>query len=308
MLQTTLTFGKIRQLNTISLRSILILIILALIWGSSFILMKIGLKAPDGTPVLSAIQVACLRMIIAAIALSPFTYFGFKKISRSDWKWLMVVGICGSGIPAFLFAISQQYIDSGLAGILNALTPVFTLLIGLLFFHKKTHFTQVLGMIVGFIGAAGIIAMKGSSFQNASYALLIICATLLYGISVNTVGSKLQHIPAPTISSVSVTLAALPCLIVFFATPYEIVYTHANGWRSFMAVMVLAVLGTGFANILFFRLTQQTGAVLASSVTYLIPLVAVGWGTFMGEMITWGQGLFAIVLLVGVYLAHRGKK
>ena len=269
--------------------------------------MKMGLKAPDGTPVMSGIQVACFRMVIAAIALSPFTYLGFKKISRSDFGWLMIVGLCGSGIPAFLFAISQQYIDSGLAGILNALTPVFTLLIGLLFFQKKTHLSQVVGMVIGFIGAAGIIAMKGSSFHNAAYALLIICATLLYGISVNTVGSKLQHIPAPTISSISVTIAAIPCFFILLSTPYEIIYTHPDGWRSFFAICTLAILGTGFANILFFRLTQKTGAVLASSVTYLIPLVAVGWGSFMGEQITWGQYIFGAVLLIGVYLAHQTK-
>jgi drug/metabolite transporter (DMT)-like permease len=294
-------------LNTISFTSILTLITLALIWGSSFILMKIGLKASDGSAVLSGVQVACLRMIIAAIVLSPFAFQGIKKLKKNDWPWLMVVGLCGSGIPAFLFAISQQYIDSGLAGILNALTPVFTLLIGLAFFKKTTHTKQLLGMAIGFIGAAGIIAMKGSSAENAGYALLIILATVLYGVSVNTVGSKLQHVPAPVISSVSLSFAAFPCSLIFLATPYNVIIEHPEGLRSFFAIATLAVFGTGFANILFFKLTQKSGAVMAASVTYLIPLVAVGWGVIMGESIGFYQVIFGAILLGGVYLTHQKK-
>ena len=267
--------------------------------------MKIGLKAPDGSPVLSGIQVACLRMMIASLVLSPFAYRGYKKLSSPDWGWLMVVGICGSGIPAFLFAISQQYIDSGLAGILNALTPIFTLLIGLGFFKKKTYRKQVVGMVIGFTGAVGIIAMKGNSFENGIYSLLIILATILYGISVNTVSSKLQHIPAPVISSISVAIAAIPCSLIFLTTPYEMITQHPNGFRSLIAIATLSILGTGFANILFFRLTQKNGAVLAASVTYLIPLVAVGWGSWMGEEISFTQMIFGIVLLLGVYLTHQ---
>lgn len=267
--------------------------------------MKIGLKAHDGSPVLSGIQVACLRMMIAALVLSPFAYQGYKKIKKSDALWLFVVGICGSGIPAFLFAISQQYIDSGLAGILNALTPIFTLLIGLGFFNKKTHYKQLLGMFIGFVGATGIIAMKGSSFENGVFSLLIILATVLYGISVNTVSSKLQHVPAPVISSISVSIAAIPCSLIFLTTPYEVILIHPEGVRSFSAILTLAILGTGFANILFFRLTQKSGAVSAASVTYLIPLVAVGWGSVMGESISLFQMLFGLVLLTGVYLTHQ---
>jgi len=291
--------------KNLSLSSILTIAILAFIWGSSFILMKIGLKAQDGSPVLSGIQVACLRMMIASLVLSPFAVRGYKKLSRSDWRWLMVVGICGSGVPAFLFAISQQYIDSGLAGILNALTPIFTLIIGLGFFKRSTHKKQVMGMVIGFTGAVGIIAMKGSSFENGIYSFLIILATILYGISVNTVSSKLQHVPAPVISSISVGIAAIPCSLIFLTTPYEIIVQHPEGIRSFSAIATLAIIGTGFANILFFRLTQKSGAVLAASVTYLIPLVAVCWGSLMGEEISFFQIIFAFVLIIGVYLTHQ---
>lgn len=288
--------------------STLVLILLALVWGSSFVLMKMGLKAEDGSSVLSPYQVACLRMILAAIALSPFTFQAIKNIQRQDWKYLAIVGFCGSGIPAFLFAISQQHLDSGLAGILNAITPLFTLLLAVLFFKKKSHRLQIGGMIIGFIGAAGIIAIKGSSMQNFEYAFLILAATLLYGISVNTVGHHLTHMKAPWITAVSITMVSIPCAFILATTPIEIITEHPSGWRSFAAVATLAVVGTGIANILFFRLTQTAGPILASTVTYLIPIVAVSWGSMLGEEISAGQLGFAGVVLFGVYLSNRSPK
>ena len=270
--------------------------------------MKMGLKAEDGSSVLSPYQVACMRMILAAIALSPFTFQAIKNIQRQDWKYLAIVGFCGSGIPAFLFAISQQHLDSGLAGILNAITPLFTLLLAVLFFKKKSHRLQISGMIIGFIGAAGIIAIKGSSMQNFEYAFLILAATLLYGISVNTVGHHLTHMKAPWITAVSITMVSIPCAFILATTPVEIITEHPSGWRSFAAVATLAVVGTGIANILFFRLTQTAGPILASTVTYLIPIVAVSWGSMLGEEISAGQLGFAGVVLFGVYLSNRSPK
>jgi drug/metabolite transporter (DMT)-like permease len=288
--------------------STLILILLALVWGSSFILMKMGLRATDGSPVMSPYQVACLRMIFAALALSPITIHAVKKIKKEDWKYLLVVGLCGSGIPAFLFAISQQFLDSGLAGILNAITPLFTLLFAVLFFKKETHKKQIFGMIIGFIGAAGIIAVKGSSLENYQYAFLIITATFLYGISVNTVGHHLQHVKAPWITAISITIASIPCLLIFATTNIAAITSHPEGFRSLSAIAILAIFGTGIANIIFFRLTQTAGAIMASTVTYLIPIVAVGWGFFLGESLSMGQLAFAGVILLGVYLGSQGKK
>ncbi len=288
--------------------SLLILILLALVWGSSFILMKMGLKAPDGTPVLTPYQVASLRMILAAVALSPIAIQAIRQVERKDWKYLAVVGFMGSGIPAFLFAISQQYLDSGLAGILNALTPLFTLLLAILFFKKTTHRQQLLGMVIGFLGAAGIIAAKGSSFQNMQYAFLIIAATVMYGVSVNTVGHHLRHIKAPWITALSILMVSIPCALYFFTTDYSVIWTHPNGGRSIAAVATLSVVGTGIANILFFKLTQISGAIMASTVTYLIPIVAVGWGYYMNESLSPLQILFAGVILLGVYLGNRPQK
>lgn len=288
--------------------SLLILILLALVWGSSFILMKMGLKAPDGTPVLTPYQVASLRMIMAAVALSPIAIQAMRQVEKKDWKYLAVVGFMGSGIPAFLFAISQQYLDSGLAGILNALTPLFTLLIAIVFFKKMTHRQQLVGMVIGFLGAAGIIAAKGSSFQNMQYAFLIIAATVMYGVSVNTVGHHLRHIKAPWITALSILMVSIPCALYFFTTDYSVIWTHPHGGRSIAAVATLSIVGTGIANILFFKLTQISGAIMASTVTYLIPIVAVGWGYYMNESLSPLQIVFAGVILLGVYLGNRPQK
>lgn len=288
--------------------SLAILILLALVWGSSFILMKMGLKGPDGSPVLSPYQVASLRMMMAAVVLLPISLQAIRQIERKDWKYLAIVGFMGSGIPAFLFAISQQYLDSGLAGILNALTPLFTLLLAIIFFKKTTHRRQVIGMLIGFIGAAGIIAAKGSSFQNMQYAFLIIAATMMYGVSVNTVGHHLRHIKAPWITALSVLMVSIPCSLYFFTTDYSVIWTHPAGGRSIAAVATLSIVGTGIANILFFRLTQLSGAIMASTVTYLIPIVAVGWGYYMHESLSFWQIVFAGVILLGVYLGNRPQK
>jgi len=270
--------------------------------------MKMGLKAPDGTPVLTPYQVASLRMMMAAVVLLPISIQAIRQIDKKDWKYLAVVGFLGSGIPAFLFAVSQQYLDSGLAGILNALTPLFTLLLAILFFKKTTHKRQVTGMLIGFIGAAGIIASKGSSLQNVQYAFLIIAATVMYGVSVNTVGHHLQHIKAPWITSLSILMVSIPCALYFFTTDYSVIWTHPQGGRSIAAVATLSIVGTGIANILFFRLTQLSGAIMASTVTYLIPIVAVGWGYYMNESLSFWQIAFAGVILLGVYLGNRTQR
>ncbi len=270
--------------------------------------MKMGLKGPDGSPVLSPYQVASLRMMMAAVVLLPISLQAIRQIERKDWKYLAIVGFMGSGIPAFLFAISQQYLDSGLAGILNALTPLFTLLLAIIFFKKTTHRRQVIGMLIGFIGAAGIIAAKGSSFQNMQYAFLIIAATMMYGVSVNTVGHHLRHIKAPWITALSVLMVSIPCSLYFFTTDYSVIWTHPAGGRSIAAVATLSIVGTGIANILFFRLTQLSGAIMASTVTYLIPIVAVGWGYYMHESLSFWQIVFAGVILLGVYLGNRPQK
>ena len=281
--------------------------VLALTWGSSFILMKHALKDDLNQPVLAPDQVAALRMGIASALLLPVSLRAFRKIKIHEWKYLAVVGLMGSGIPAVLFTTAQQHLDSSLAGILNTLTPLFTLLIGIAFFQKEFKKLQVVGVIVGLAGAISLIVLQGmGSTQNPLFALLIIVATLFYGISVNTISAKIPHIHPLHITALSLLLAGIPWTLYLAQTNFtEIIATHPHGWHSVGYVAVLAVFGTCLANMLYFWLTQQTSPLFASSVTYIMPMVAVGWGLDDGESFGLMHLGCALIVLTGVWLANK---
>jgi drug/metabolite transporter (DMT)-like permease len=280
---------------------------LALTWGSSFILMKNAMRDEMGKPVLAPEQVAALRMGIASLLLLPVSIRAFRKIKVSEWKYLAVVGLMGSGIPAVLFTTAQQHLDSSLAGILNTLTPLFTLLIGVTFFRKEFKWMQLLGILIGLTGAISLIVLNQSgSSANPLFAALIILATLLYGISVNTISAKIPHIHPLHITALSLLMAGIPWTIYLAQTNItDIVSYHHHGWTSVGYVAVLAIFGTCMANMLYFWLTQQTSPLFASSVTYLMPMVAVGWGIDDGESLTAIHLLCGLVILAGVWLVNK---
>jgi drug/metabolite transporter (DMT)-like permease len=281
--------------------------LLALTWGSSFILMKHALKDELNRPVLAPDQVAALRMGIASAILLPVSLRAFRKIKIREWKYLAVVGLIGSGIPAFLFTTAQQHLDSGLAGILNTLTPLFTLLIGIAFFQKEFKRLQIIGVLIGLTGAISLIALQGmGGSKSPMFSLLIILATLFYGISVNTISAKIPHIHPLHITALSLLLAGIPWTIYLSQTNItEVVTTHAHGWRSVGFVAILAIFGTCLANMLYFWLTQQTSPLFASSVTYIMPMVAVGWGLDDGESFGPLHLGCAFIVLAGVWLANK---
>ncbi len=280
---------------------------LALTWGSSFILMKRALKDDLNQPVLAPDQVAALRMGIASAILLPVSLNVFRKIKKHEWKYLAVVGLMGSGIPAVLFTTAQLHLDSSLAGILNALTPLFTLIIGIGFFRKAFHRRQLLGVGVGLAGAVSLIALQGmGNSQNPLFALLIILATLCYGISVNTIYAKIAHIHPLHITALSLLMAGIPYTLYLSQTNItDIVYSNPYGWQAVGYVAVLAILGTCLANMLYFWLTQQTTPLFASSVTYIMPMVAVGWGLGDGESFGLIHLGCAILVLIGVWLVNK---
>lgn len=287
----------------------LIFLLLALTWGSSFILMKKALRAPDGNAVLAPLQVAGLRLCIAAAVLLPFSIAGLRKLALKDYKWIAVVGLIGSGIPAVLFTTAQQHLDSNVAGILNALTPLFTLIVGVTIFRKVTEGRQVMGVIIGLAGAVCLIALHGfGPSEHGSYGFLIAAATLSYGLSVNVVQHKIPHVSALHITSISLLMAGIPYGIYLLNSDVvHVVATHPNGQASLLAVATLAVAGTAMANMLYFWLTQHGGALFASSVTYVMPVVAVAWGLADKEQFTVLHVVFGGVILAGVWLI-RGKK
>lgn len=282
-----------------------ILIGLALVWGSSFILIKRGLDY------FSVTEVGALRISITFIFLSPIAITRLKKIQLREWKLLSMVGLIGSGLPAFLFAKAQTGIDSSLAGILNSLTPLFTLIIGLIFFSYRTKWFNIAGVITGLIGAIGLISISGGrSFEiNFQYALYIIVATICYAINVNLVKYKLPKTDAVTITAISFFIIGWPVILylLFFTGFLHKVTSDPGALRGLGYIAILAVIGTGMALIAFNKLVKMASPVFAASVTYLSPIVAVLWGALDHEKFSFLAFLWMAVILAGIFLVNKKK-
>lgn len=277
-------------------------IVLCFIWGSSFMLMKIGNHE------LNPYHVASIRIFSAGLVLSPFAFNALKDIPRNKVLLAILSGLLGSFFPAYLFTIAQTKIDSSIAGILNALTPLFTIIIGVLFFKLKAAGNKWLGIIVGFIGLALLpfAAEKKIVFDELSYSLLILLATIFYGVNVNMVGNYLRTINSLNIAALAFVFLMVPSLLVLYITGYfHLDLSDTKIIKATTASAVLGVMGTAVASTLFYMLLKRAGALFASTVTYGIPFVAILWGLIDGEIITvWQIGCLGIILL-GVYLANR---
>lgn len=289
------------QENKSSVLSIILFVILSIIWGSSFILMKEGMK------VLTPYQVASIRMLSAGLAMFPFCIRYFSSIPKKSLPLLFFSGLIGTFFPAYLFCIAETRIDSGIAGILNALTPLFTILIGAVFFASPMPSKKWLGVIVGFVGLVLLIISGKNTFEltNMQFAGLIVIATLLYGINLNIVSRYLQHIPSIAVVSVTLAMLILPSLLILFGTQYFNYPLEYAFIQATSASIFLGVVGTAVATLLFYRLIQTSGAVFSSMVTYGIPFVALAWGLFAGETISLFQIGCLFVILVGVWLAKK---
>jgi drug/metabolite transporter (DMT)-like permease len=279
----------------------LILCLLALTWGSSFILMKKALVffTPD--------TVATYRIALASLVLFPNAIRNLDKVKGHVWP-LLAVGLFGNGLPALLFAVAQTQIPSSLSGILNSLTSLFTLLIGVVLFRLKTTVYQVIGVFVALIGAAGLIGFNSlAAFsENSQYALLAVIAASMYGLAVNTIKSKLPEMRPTHITALSFLMTGPWCLLyLLIGTDFiSIITEDSKSWSAVGYLTILAVIGTAAAVVLFNRLIKETTAVFASSVTYLIPVVAVGWGILDGESVTLMDGGFMLFILTGIFLIN----
>ncbi|MEZ4909962.1 MAG: DMT family transporter [Saprospiraceae bacterium] len=275
---------------------------LTFVWGCSFILIKKSLIA--FTPV----QLACMRLGIAAIAFSPFIVKYRHEIDWSKWKIFLAIGATGSGIPAFLFFFAQTEISSSIAGLLNSLTPIWTFLIGVFIFRLHFSKLQLWGVVIGFLGAALLILLGDSKILggNPWYAILPVIATICYAASVNMVQAYCKNTRPIIISAVSFFLTGVPLLIFLFTT--DVIHrfkTHPESLYSLGAVSVLSIFGTFISSILFYMLVQRTSAVFGSTVTYLMPIVALFWGFLDGETISILHFLGMGMILIGVYISKR---
>ena len=223
------------------------------------------------------------------------------------WKWIIISGIVGNGFPAFLFATAQQKIPSAQAGILNALSPLFVVIMSRVLFGAKFPAGKIIGIVVGLCGAVLILARNGGAFdfgENFQYGLLIVLATIGYGISASIMKYRLSHAPAEMVSSFAISMAGIPALFyLFLGTPFIAVLTEKPGaWLATFYIVILGVMGTGIALILFNRLLKLKDVVFASSVTYLMPLVALSWGLGSGESFGLTQAIGLFLIIAGVYL------
>lgn len=279
----------------------LLFILLSLIWGSSFILMKEGLKA------LSAPEVAALRMLSAGIILLPFAVQRLQQLPRRQLGLIVLSGILGSFLPALLFCVAETRINSALAGMLNALTPLFVIFIGMLLFKLRTPRIKIAGVLIGFSGMLLLVAGRPiwSGNNETVFALLVVLATCCYGLNVNLVNRYLKHLPSLQIAAVSFG-ALIPAALLVLAMQgfWTKIKLPGVAWPIGAAVL-LGVAGTAVATILFYQLLKRAGPLFSSMVTYGIPFVALGWGLLAGETITALQLTGLLIILSGVYLANR---
>ncbi len=252
----------------------IIVALLSLIWGTSYILMKKGLQS------FSTFQIGSLRIIIAALSLLPVAIRNLPKVNRSNIFSIAIIGFFGSGIPAFLFPLAQTRIDSSLAGMLNALSPVFTLIIGIMFYRQKVIRSQVAGVFLGLLGAVGLL--YGGPLTFNFYGLFVVLATILYGISSNEV-SKVQGINGLQLTALAFFILSPFAIAIFLFTDIHAATETAHWVRNLGFIAILSIMGSAIALAMFYLLIRDTSPVFASMVTYFVPIVATIWGIADGE-------------------------
>ncbi len=289
-------------------KAVFLLILLSLIWGSSFILIKKGLSA------FSAAEVGAFRVAIAAVFLLPYLIKNFKSVKKAltlDFKYILLFAFCEIGAPPFLYAFAQTQVDSSTAGILNSLTPLFTLVAGFVFFKVAANKFKIIGVVVGLIGAAGLILFREDNFSainiSSVYGTLIVLATFLYGVGGNVLKERLSGMGAVSISALSFLLMGIPSIIFLFANGSVNVSLISQPFlNSLIAVAILSIVGSALAIIIFSELVKLSDALFASFVTYLIPFVAMLWGYLDNEPISVMQILALALILMGIYSANKG--
>ncbi|MCC7302223.1 MAG: DMT family transporter [Bacteroidia bacterium] len=281
----------------------ILLLILSCIWGSSFILMKLGMEVfPDDA-------VAALRLSFAFLFVLPFWFFRFRKEHFKHWPALMVSGVFGNLFPAFLFTFAETQVSSVQAGMLNSFTPLATLVLGSIFWNVKAGKEGILGVLLGLCGACGLFLFgEGEDNSRWIYSAAVILATLMYGLSVNVIRQYLSELDPLTITMWSMTFCGLPGLIyVLTGDTIAILAENEHAGRSLFFIGILGVIGSAVSVILFNRLIQRSTALFASSVTYLIPVVSLLLGLTYNESVSTGQVCSMGLILSGIWVINKRK-
>ena len=274
----------------------LVLGILSLIWGTSYILMKKGLES------FSAMQVGSLRITITFLCLLPIALRNLKYLTKTNILSLLIIGLFGSVIPAFLFPLAETRISSSLAGMLNSLSPVFTLVIGVAFYERKAIKAQIAGIVLGLIGAAGLLNSGSLTFNL--YGLLVVLATIIYGLSSNEV-SKVKGINGFKITALSFFVSSPPAIIYLFFSDFSTPLKTENWIRNLCFIGILAILGSATALAIFYVLIRDTSPVFGSMVTYLIPIIATLWGFADNEHFSSSMIISVVFIFAGVFIINR---
>jgi drug/metabolite transporter (DMT)-like permease len=282
------------------------LIILSLIWGSSFILIKRGLE------VFSPGEVGAYRIVAAATFLLPLSLPRLKKLNKKQVENLIIIGLLGSFIPAFLFPTAQTRLSSSLTGVLNALTPLFVVIIGALFFSSKITRRNALGLVIAFIGVLILITLKEGSGLDSftginAYALFVILACICYGFNLHLIKTRFDSLKSIEITALSL-LMVLPMALIYLMAGTQFSYklaTHDGAWEALGFVTLLGVMGTALALIMFNVMVKKSSPIFASSVTYLIPVVAIFWGVLDGEVLLFGHYIGIVAVIAGVWVGNR---
>ncbi|MBK6828390.1 MAG: DMT family transporter [Chitinophagaceae bacterium] len=241
--------------------------------GSSFLLMLIGLEK------LNAWQVAAIRLFSAGVILLPFAWKVMQRIPKEKISYIILSGFLGSFFPAFLFCLAETKLDSSFAGTLNSLTPIFVLIVGASFFQLKVNSRQVLGILISFTGSILLFLSKSGKTGDLMYIGFIVLATFLYGLNVNMVSRKLKEVASFDIAVLAFSFLTIPSLVILLAfQTHQLNLSDSSTLWSVLASAGLGIAGTTVASILFYIFLKRAGGVFASTVTYGIPFVAIGWG------------------------------
>lgn len=279
----------------------ILLFVLALIWGSSFILIKRGLLG------LTPYQLGSLRIIFATIFLLIIGFKSIATIPHGKWKYLALTAFIGTFMPVYLFSIAETEISSSITAVLNSLTPLGALVIGVFAFGLQVQRRQIFGVIIGLIGSVLLIlnGAVNNPDQNYWYALLVVFAAFCYSLNINLIKKYLSDVKPLAITTGNFVVLLVPALIVLFSNDFVSVVGQTDVQHAMIYIAILGVVGTGIANIIFFRLIHMSSPVFASSVTYMIPVIAFFWGILDQELFTPIQYVGAVIIFLGIYLSAK---
>ena len=281
------------------------LAILSLIWGSSFILIKKGLVG------LNSVQLASLRMIFAASVIYIYSYNSIKKIPKKSWKWIVITAYLGTFFPVYLISYGQTEIESGLASIITTVTPINTLIIGIIFFSLTFSIKQLLGLFIGLVGAVLLLyeASETNLNSNIYFSFFIYLTTVGYAASVNLIKKYLTNIPPEAVTAGIFLSISPPAIIVLYFSDFtELNFQEPLILKSIFYVLVLGVFGSAIAQTLFNKFVKIASPIFASAVTYTMPVVAIFWALIDGETLSIMQFFATVIILIGVFLVNKRKQ